>query len=396
MNDHLLSAAAAATRLGVKRATLYAYVSRGLLHVHARSGRRGSWFDPVEVDALVQRARGPADRRPDLSISSAVTLIEAGSYWYRGLEPAQLARDCSYEGVAELLWIGRDPSLSTRWPVETESALRARAAQDLLPHDAPAADRLRVIVAILGATDPLRFDLRPEGATATARRLMANAIAALPGRRAATVAERIGAWLGPRTLGRDALRAINAALIVMADHELAGSTLAVRVAASFKADPYAAVSAGLGAVAGAWHGAASRQVEQMLTRVAQGERAEDVLGRALGSDHAVPGFGQPLYPDGDPRTPILLELARQFGATAEGDRLADVARVQGMPVPNVDFGLAVLSRALTLRVGAGEAIFCVGRLAGWLAHAIEEYGSRSQLRPRALYIGRRPEAARAR
>jgi len=395
MNDHLLSAAAAATRLGVKRATLYAYVSRGLLHVHTRAGHRGSWFDPVEVDALVRRARGPADRRPELSISSAVTLIEAGSYWYRGLEPAHLARECSYESVAELLWTGRDPFLPvTKWPMDEDAARRARAAQDLLPADAPPADRLRVVVGVLGATDPLRFDLRPEGATATARRLMAATMAALPGRRTSTVAERIVAWLGPRTSRPEVLRAVNAALIVMADHELAGSTLAVRVAASFKADPYAAVSAGLGAVAGAWHGAASRQVEQMLDRVAHGERAKDVLGRALGADHAVAGFGQPLYREGDPRTPILLGLARQFGPTAEGDALAEVARVQGMPTPNVDFGLAVLARALALRSGAGEAIFCVGRLAGWLAHAIEEYGSRSQLRPRALYVGRRPEPAR--
>jgi len=78
------------------------------------------------------------------------------------------------------------------------------------------------------------------------------------------------------------------------------------------------------------------------------------------------------------------------GSTPEADALMEVAAAQGMPPPNVDFGLAVLARALRLRPGAGEALFCVGRLAGWLAHAIEEYASRSAIRPRALYVGARP------
>jgi citrate synthase len=183
---------------------------------------------------------------------------------------------------------------------------------------------------------------------------------------------------------------VNAALVVMADHELAASTLAVRVAASFKADPYAAVSAGLGAVSGAWHGAASLGVERMLAAVARGQRPADVLGRALAGDGQVPGFGQRLYPDGDPRMPILRDMASRFGSTAHADALLRVAADQGLPPPNVDFGLAVLARALDLSAGAGEALFVVGRLAGWLAHAVEEYVSRSDLRLRALYVGPRP------
>jgi citrate synthase len=87
---------------------------------------------------------------------------------------------------------------------------------------------------------------------------------------------------------------------------------------------------------------------------------------------------------------VLNSIARRFGATTEADGLLKVAADQGLPPPNVDFGLAVLARALGLGSGAGEALFVVGRLAGWLAHAIEEYADRSELRMRALYVGPRP------
>jgi citrate synthase len=313
MDERLLPAPAAAHRIGVKRDTLYAYVSRGRLTVHRRAGHRGSWFDPVELDALVRRAREPAERRPEIRITSAITLIEHGHYWYRGRAPEDLVATKSFETVAELLWTGSDDLNPRRWSVNDEALGPARAAQNVLPRTVPASDRLRVIVAVLGALDSLRYDIRPEGATATARRLLATTVAALPGRHGGTVSEQVLAWLGPRRAAKSTVGAINTALIVMADHELAASTLAVRVAASFRADPYAAVSAGLGAIAGAWHGAASGHVERLLTEVGQGRAARDCLGRALRAGGLVSGFGQPLYPDGDPRTPILLNLARTFG-----------------------------------------------------------------------------------
>ena len=390
MAEHFLSTAAAAARLGVTRDTLYAYVSRGRLHPQRRAGHRGSWFDPVEIDGLARKARAPAERRPDLRMRSAVTLIEGGRYWYRGHDPNLLATKCRFESVAELLWTGRAPREPVAWSSDRDAAARARSAQEALPRDTAPVDRLRVIVAVLGASDPLRFDLRPEGAVSTARRLLATTALALPGRRKGTVAEALVGWLGPARSPAPVVDAVNAALVVMADHELAASTLAVRVAASFKADPYAAVSAGLGAVSGAWHGAASRGVEAMLAEIAGGRRAADVLGRALARDRHVAGFGQSLYPDGDPRMPVLRSVARRFGATTEADALLKVAADQGLPPPNVDFGLAVLARAVGLTAGAGEAIFVVGRLAGWLAHAIEEYADRSDLRLRALYVGVRP------
>jgi citrate synthase len=176
----------------------------------------------------------------------------------------------------------------------------------------------------------------------------------------------------------------------MGDHELAASTLAVRVSASFGADPYAAVVAGLGPVSGARHGAASRRIEQCLAAIRRGERVPHAAARLLGTDESVPGFGHPLYPQGDPRVDMLLPVARSFGPLREAEALRKVAAAQGAAAANVDFALAALTHRLGLGVGAGEAIFTMGRLAGWLAHAIEEYTSRTAFRLRAVYTGPRP------
>jgi citrate synthase len=389
MDSGMLSAAAAAARVGIKRTTLYAYVSRGFLTAHALPGRRGSWFDPVELDALIRKARGPAERQPDLRIKSAVTLIERGNYFYRGLAPASLAASRSYEEVAEWLWTGRDNVAVMRWPEDLRAAARARKALDLLPSGAAVADRVRVIISVIGASDPLRFDLRPSGALATARRLVATTAVTLGRLPHSTVAGQVAAWLGLRRTSRAAVRAIESALIVMADHELAASTLAVRVAASFKADPYAAVVAGLGPMSGTWHGAASRRIEAALRLIAGGRHAPAALSDILRDGDGLPGFGHPLYPDGDPRFEVLMTLARSFGPTPEADAILAGAAAQGIVHPNVDFALAALVHRLRLAPGAAEGIFTIGRLAGWLAHAVEEYTERSALRLRALYVGPR-------
>lgn len=391
MPSRLVSAADAATRAGIKRATLYAYVSRGLLTAHARHGHPGSWFDPLELDTLVRRARGPAERIPDVRAKSAVTLIERGRYWYRGREPEKLAATRPFEAVAEWLWTGADSTAAPSWPIDSVAAGEARRANALLPSSASPSDRVRVVVAVLGAHDPLRFDLRPDGVLVTARRLIATTVSALATRHHGSIASQLASWLTSSRVPPRAVSAIDTALTIMADHELAASTLAVRIAASFKADPYAAVVAGLGAMGGSWHGAASRQVEQVLSQVEKGQRAAQVIADLLRHDTVIPGFGHPLYPDGDPRVGVLLPLARTFGPTPEADAVLQVAAAQGLANPNVDFALAVLSHRLGFPTGSGEAMFTIGRLAGWLAHALEEYAERTPLRLRAVYTGARPD-----
>lgn len=385
-----LPASAAAARLGVKRATLYAYVSRGLLRAYVLPGRRGSWFDPVQLDAATTKAKRPRERRPDLRIVSGLTLIDRGGYWYRGRRPQTLADTHTFEQVAEFLWNGAATDAHPPWRADRTGLAAARKVLRALPGEAGAVDILRFAVSAQSLVDPLRFDRRPSGLVATARRLVATALAATSGRPTGPAAAQVAAWIGARS-DRVRLAAIDDVLVLMADHELAASTVAVRVAASFGADPYAAVAAGFGAMSGTRHGAASRRLEDALAAMRRRVSPARAAMSLLGDDGAPPGFGHPLYPDGDPRVPPILALAARLGSTAHADRLLETLRVQGASRPNVDFALAAFTHALGVAPGAGEALFTAARLAGWLAHAMEEYAARTDFRLRAIYSGDRPE-----
>ena len=184
---------------------------------------------------------------------------------------------------------------------------------------------------------------------------------------------------------------LRAALVLLADHELAASTLAARVAASVRADPYAVVATGLGAVGGALHGGASLGAETMLAAAPDAAAVPRVVGELLRRGERVPGFGHFVYRGGDPRAGLLLAMVRR--AVPASPRLAVVDAVlaemhrRSLPEPNIDFALAVLASCAGMIRGAGEAIFAVARTAGWLAHAMEEYTASTPRRPRAVYTG---------
>ena len=205
------------------------------------------------------------------------------------------------------------------------------------------------------------------------------------------IAARLWPRLCPDEPSPGLLDALRAALVLLADHELAASTLAARVAASVRADPYAVVATGLGAVGGALHGGASLGAETMLAAARDAAAAPRVVGDLLRRGERVPGFGHFVYRGGDPRAGLLLALVRS--AVPASPRLAVVDAVlaemhrRALPEPNIDFALAVLATCAGMIRGAGEVIFAVARTAGWLAHALEEYTASTPLRPRAVYTG---------
>jgi citrate synthase len=181
--------------------------------------------------------------------------------------------------------------------------------------------------------------------------------------------------------------------VLLADHDLAAATLAARVAASTWADPYLVVLAGLGALGGPLHGGASNEVTRLLAD-ARREGVPAAVGEVLRTAGAVPGFGHRVYVGSDPRAGALIELvvaARpECAALSTARELVDVMSGREGGFANVDLALAVLADAGAMVPGAGEAIFAVARTAGFIAHAIEEYGHRLRFRPRAAYVGPAP------
>jgi citrate synthase len=406
-----LTAAEAAHRLGVKPATLYAYVSRGLLTRRKDPVGRTSRYDAQEIEDLARRGR---PRRPahaaDIVVESALTEIDGAQFRYRGLDVSGLATSRSLEEVAEFLWTGEFPGHPGPWQARPEALAVGRAAQAALPAGALPLERLQVIVPAMAATDPLRLQLDPPAVRAAARGLITALVDCLPEpggtappgtepEPAAPIAERLWSRLTSRRPAPGLLAALSAALVLLADHELAASTLAARVAASVRADPYAVVATGLGAVSGALHGGASLGAENLLTAAATPAGVPAVIRDLLRRGERVPGFGHFVYRGGDPRAAQLLAL---IAAAAPRSRLlavADAVRAEvggrGLPGPNIDFALAVLSRVAGMIDGAGEAIFAVARTVGWSAHAMEEYVRATPLRPRAVYVGPAPRDAGA-
>jgi citrate synthase len=410
-----LTAAEAARRLGVKPATLYAYVSRGVLsRVRAPDGR-ASLFGAEEVERLARRGR---PRRPagvaDIIVESAITEITGDSLRFRGLDATRLAVSRTFEEVAELLWTGEFRSAREPWRARPAALAAGRAAQAALPAGILPLERLQVIVPAMAATDPLRLQLDRSAVIAAGRNIIAGMVDCLPSD--ALLAPSPGGPIPPDPLGPPGaaepegpvaarlwsrlcnrrpvpglMHALSAALVLLADHELAASTLAARAAASVRADPYAVVGTGLGAMSGALHGGASLGAETLMAAASGPDDVPRVVAELLRRGEKVPGFGHFVYRGGDPRAILLLDLVRRAapksGQLAVADALFAEVRHKSLPEPNIDFAIAALVRVAGMVRGAGEAIFAVARTAGWIAHALEAYSGPGPLRPRAVYTG---------
>jgi citrate synthase len=375
----MLTSEEAARRLGVKLTTLYAYVSRGLLVAH-RSGDRRSLFEVDDVEALA-RHRRPTERGEArlVTIATSVTEIRPEGHRYRGEPAVQLAERASFERVAELLWgVGSGP-----WEASPIGA----------PPVSALADRLRWAVVMSGAADPLRSDLREPAVGRAARTIIATMVATLgdekPADRPVAVADRLAGVLSSVS-GPAVSDAIRAALVLLADHELAVSTLAVRTAASTRSDPYDAVLAGLGTAGGPLHAGASRAAHLMLVD-SERHGVAAALDDALRWQGQAPGFGHLLY-DADPRFAVLWSFVRRLGEPERLqvlDSVLALATERGLPRPNVDLALAALSYAAGMDAETGSVLFKVARVAGWIAHYLEELAERPlRYRVRAVYVTR--------
>jgi len=205
-----------------------------------------------------------------------------------------------------------------------------------------------------------------------------------------SVAHAMLVALGGKTDAR-AVATMNRALVLSADHELNASTFAVRVAASAEASLPAAILAGLAAMSGTLHGGATARVEAFVDEVGKPERAAAAVAARRDRGEAVPGFGHTLYPKGDPRGAMLLADCQAFPTrTREVRTLLSATNAMALVAresPTIDVGLVAIASALGLPRGAALAIFACGRLAGWVAHALEQRQDGFLLRPRARYIG---------
>jgi citrate synthase len=250
------------------------------------------------------------------------------------------------------------------------------------PDGARLTDRVRGAVAVLGAADPLRFDLSAPSVTAAAARLIGTLVTALPGDYVDPGAT-LGARLWPKLSDAPPRpEVLDAALILLADHGLAVSTVAARVAASARANLYAVISAGLGALDGQYHGAAPTLAYEFLQRAQQDPLK--ALSDQLRSGEPIPGFGHRIYQQRDPRAEVLL------GRLGDHPIVGTIAAIaERTPTfPNSDLAIAAIMHAYNFRPDAGDALFALARMIGWTAHALEEYAAPAlRFRAMGIYTG---------
>jgi citrate synthase len=402
--SELLSGAEAARLLGVKRETLYAYASRGLLR--SEPGGRGGKAR-VYQRSDVERLRARSDARAghgavaasalrfgEPVLDSALTDIRDGGLLYRGVSAVSLAEsDAAFEEIARFLWTGEPVTpgggaASDLFDVADVGAagVDPKHLAALLPRGTPALPSLSLAAAAMGAQDLERFQAPLSAELPRAGSIVKRLAAALgigddPRRvRAAlsaeTVAEAALIALGART-SRAAARAVNRALVL--------------IAASAGADLYACVSAGLATLSGPEHGGACDRVEALVAEAGRPERARAVVQDRTRRGEAIPGFGHRLYPSGDPRTPPVLRAAAELAPKSALVRtvfaIEEAMREAGREPATIDTAFVALAAALGAPPGSAAGLIAVGRCAGWIAHAFEQRAAGFTVRPRARYVG---------
>ena len=399
MANEYLSAQDAARRLGVSAATLYAYVSRGLLRSEAVDGRRERRYRADDISRLKRRrdvgrkAELIANHALDFGtpvLESALTLIEDSRLYYRGVDAAGLARTASLEDVARLLW-GCDarPFAADNLPPMTTALRRAwLAAATLAP-----VDRCLVVLPAAAALDhPSWVEDRSAMLETGVRvlRLLTAAVTARPPSALPIHEQLATAWKVPA----DRAPILRAVLVLLADHEFNASAFAARVVASTGANLYGATIAGLAALNGPRHGGATRRVAALFDEVKGAADLDAELASLLRSRVYIAGFGHPLYPDGDVRAATLFALLREKVPNspdlAFAERLAAAVERLIDRKANVDFTSVAVERALGLPKDSALAMFLLGRTVGWIAHALEQAAHGALIRPRARYTGPRP------
>ena len=406
--ERYLSAREAAQELGISLPTLYAYVSRGLIRSETGDdSRRTRRYHADDVRKLKDKAEQRRDPTRGIEkalhwglpvLESALTLIDGNHVYYRGRDVAALAAGQRFEQVAAWLWqhdedkAASDFERARGW---SAGALPGRVAA-LIAH-LPYVEAFQVALATCAAEDAAAYDLRPAAVAQTGARilwLMLTAATRAPITGQPSIAQTLQQVWAPRH--RAAVSLFDTALILCADHELNVSSFTARCVASAASTPYAAVIAGLAALQGAKHGGHTARVDALLREMDSPGQAARVLGERLKRGEPIPGFGHALYPSGDPRAKVLLNLLRQTLPKSNVLRLADGVQAAALDLigehPTIDFALVTLARALGLPAGSPLAIFALGRTAGWIAHAIEQYQVDKLIRPRARYIGPLPRA----
>jgi citrate synthase len=383
---NLMTSREACAALDVKRETLYAYVSRGLIRCVSQRGVKTRMYLAEDVARIAARS---AARKGHTAVAagalhwgepvldSSITSVDERGLRYRAVAlRALIEAQTPFERVGDLLWQS-PPDEPWRQPAAAPRSSPKRPLQRMIA---------RTTALALSDEVARGSEARERGRARSLIWALVHEVARPHGAR--SIAETLARSVCPTVTRAEASRAIDVALVVSADHELNASTFAARIAAGAGAELAACVGAALFTFTGHKHGGMCERVEAMVDALPAGAAARRRwIRERLGRGEAMQGFGHPLYPKGDPRGIALMDLSREIaGETVMHEVDATVAELCGLR-PTLDFGLVALARSLAAPDGTATALFALGRTAGWCAHVFEQRSSAHLLRPRARYVG---------
>ena len=190
--------------------------------------------------------------------------------------------------------------------------------------------------------------------------------------------------------------ALDAYLVLLADHGFNASTFTARTVTGTQSDYYSAITAAIGSLKGSLHGAANRKAMEMLVEIGAAEQVEPYVQRTLADHRRFMGFGHRVYKGEDPRAKHLKSYAQALGEGAGdlkwfelSERLQEAVWKAKRLSINVDFYSASLLHYLGIPTELFTPMFACARMAGWSAHVIEQASDNRLIRPLALYVGSR-------
>lgn len=409
------TAAEAMALLKVQPQTLYAYVSRGWIRSVTQKGQKEKLYSREDLARVSSRSLARSGHGPVAAsamnwgepiFSTSITEITDQGPHYRGYPAIELVqRGLTFEQVAELLWAGKLMPATTQsitWTVGKSAPELTELLHTLAALDAGnnLLEVFSMVVLMLGmrrGTSAQYMDTT--NTLIVAREIIQTLVGCFgflspertysPLRKGQNLVDGLvhSLKMEDSAANRDALRCI---LILLADHELPPGTLSARVVASSGGTLYNCIASALCATAGVDVGRMYGRVEDFLGHPKTKPMLEKRANQLHADGQKVPGFDHPLYPKGDPRAELLLELAR---ARSSGNRelqiifgfIDDMRTHKGL-LARQELALVVLCRALGLPRQAAAALFAVGRSTGWVAHVLEQRSGGTLLRPRARFV----------
>jgi len=348
-----------------------------------------------------------------VATTSSISSIIDGVLTYRGIDIDELAEKASFEEVAYLLWFGNLPNEAQLDKLQKDlSAYAAVPAQvieqiKLFPKNTNSMAALRTAVSSLALYDPSANDMSDEANVTKAIKLQAQLptiIAAFARIREGKepIAPKAGVSVAHNFLymltGQEpdpiAVKALDQALVLHADHELNASTFAARVTVATLSDIYSGVTSAIGALKGPLHGGANEAVMAMLEEIGTADNVETYINNKLNNKEKIMGFGHRVYKNGDPRAKHLQKMSRELGKITNNMNWYDMSiKIEELVTgqkglkPNVDFYSASVYTSLEIPRDLFTPIFAISRVSGWTAHILEQYENNRLIRPRAEYVG---------